>query len=64
VTGTGACVGAPVARQELRIVLEELLGRTESVSLDGEVVRGAWWRQRGPIHLPLRLQTQEQSHGH
>jgi cytochrome P450 len=62
--GIHVCVGAPVARQELRIALEELLSRTQSFVLDGNVVRGAWWRQRGPVHLPLKLQAREAASVH
>jgi cytochrome P450 len=57
--GIHVCVGAPVARQEMRIAVEELLGRTTSFCLDGEVLLGEWWRQRGPVRLPVRLHARK-----
>jgi cytochrome P450 len=55
--GVHRCIGAPVARQGLRIAVEELLARTTSFALDGPIERGRWWRQRGPTVLPLRFAT-------
>ena len=55
--GVHRCIGAPVARQELRIAIEELLARTTSFALNGPVERGHWWRQRGPTVLPLRFEA-------
>ncbi|MCA1644661.1 MAG: cytochrome P450 [Chloroflexi bacterium] len=54
--GVHMCIGAPVARLELRIALEELLRRTHSFEVDDPLVRGPWWRQRGPTQLPLRFE--------
>ncbi len=53
--GAHKCVAAAMARLELRIVLEELLARTESFALDGEV-KMASWLEFGPSSVPLRLQ--------
>jgi cytochrome P450 len=52
--GIHQCIGAPLARLELRVALEELLASTSSFTLDGEVVRPAWPRM-GVERLPLRL---------
>lgn len=39
--GIHKCVGAPLARLELAVVLHELLGRTSEVRFDGEPKRGS-----------------------
>jgi cytochrome P450 len=52
--GIHMCIGAPLARLEVRIAVEELLARTSSFELDGEVARPAWPRL-GVDRLPLRL---------
>jgi cytochrome P450 len=52
--GIHMCIGAPLARLEVRLALEELLARTGSFELDGEVARPAWPRL-GVDRLPLRL---------
>ena len=53
--GIHQCVGAPLARLELQIVAEELLARTRSFALAGEVKRLAWPRL-SVEHLPLRIE--------
>ena len=50
--GIHQCIGAPLARLEVRIALEELLARTSSFSLAGPVARPAWPRL-GVDRLPL-----------
>jgi cytochrome P450 len=40
--GIHACVGAPIARMELRIFLEELLLRTQSFAIRGGFKRNRW----------------------
>ena len=52
--GIHQCIGAPLARLELRVALEELLAQTSSFALDGEVARPAWPRL-GVDRLPLRF---------
>jgi cytochrome P450 len=52
--GAHKCVAAAMARLELRIVLEELLARTESFGLEGEV-RMASWLEFGPSVVPLHI---------
>jgi cytochrome P450 len=52
--GIHLCIGAPLARLEARIALEELLSRTSSFALDGDVARPAWPRL-GVDRLPLRM---------
>lgn len=52
--GVHKCPGAPLARLELTVALDELLARTRGLDLDGEVT---WlrWPLYGPATLPLRL---------
>jgi cytochrome P450 len=56
--GIHKCVGAPLARLELRVALEEWLRRTQSFGLSGEVTVEPWHRF-GPRHLPLWIQRGE-----
>jgi cytochrome P450 len=42
--GIHSCVGAPLARLEVRVLLEEVLARTTSFAVEGEVLRTAWPR--------------------
>jgi cytochrome P450 len=54
--GAHKCLGAPLARLEMRVALEELLARTKEFGLDGSV---AWadWPEFGPTVLPIRITT-------
>ena len=52
--GIHGCVGQALARMELRIVTEELLSRTESFELAGQVRRHAWPRHYVE-NMPLTL---------
>lgn len=52
--GIHTCLGAPIARTELRIALEELLAQTELFSLTDEEV-WAGWPHIGPAIVPLEF---------
>lgn len=56
--GIHTCMGAPLARIEIKLALEELLARTSSFALDGEVGRTIFHR-RGVTSLPLRFERRE-----
>ena len=49
------CLGAALARHEVRVVVEELLRRSPGYEIDVDAVR--WTRSpvtRGPAYLPIR----------
>jgi cytochrome P450 len=52
--GIHKCVGAPLARLELRVMFEELLRRTSHFAFDGEVARSHWPRY-GVTTLPMKF---------
>jgi cytochrome P450 len=52
--GVHSCIGAPLARLEIRVLLEELLSRTRHFDLSGSVHRTRWPRL-GVQSLPLTL---------
>ncbi len=52
--GPHICIGAPLARLELRVVLDELLDRAGSFSLAGEPVPSVGFRS-GYERLPIRF---------
>jgi cytochrome P450 len=52
--GPHICIGAPLARLELRVVLDELLDRTESFSLAGEPAASVGFKS-GYELLPIRF---------
>lgn len=52
--GIHLCLGAHLARLEVRVAVEELLARTSTFELGGPIERPAWPR-RGVTRLPLRL---------
>jgi len=57
VWGQGAhlCLGAPLARLEMRVALEELLSRTKRIELAGDAPRRAVYPSNGLAALLLRL---------
>jgi cytochrome P450 len=52
---THFCLGAGLARLEIRIVLEELLDRVRSVELTGPVRRVRTNKHAGVARMPVRL---------
>jgi cytochrome P450 len=52
--GPHMCAGIPLARQQLRIALEELLVQTKSFELCGEI-KMSGMPEIGPISVPLRI---------
>lgn len=52
--GIHTCLGAPVARMELRVALTEILAQTSSFRLDGEVMRKPF-HHMGVYRLPVLL---------
>ncbi|MEU0302950.1 cytochrome P450 [Streptomyces sp. NPDC006175] len=54
--GIHKCLGAPLARLEMRVALEELLARTTEIALAGPGTETAG-RLRGWTNLPLRVTT-------
>ena len=53
--GPHFCLGAHLARLEVRVVLEELAARVKSIELTGEPVRLRSNHINGIKHLPVRL---------
>jgi len=53
--GRHICIGAPLARMELRVVIEELLQSTSAIELDGVYVAGLASQFGGFSELPIHL---------
>jgi cytochrome P450 len=56
-SGIHKCLGAPLARLELRLALEEVLSRTSEISLAGPGVQTTGLILTGFTSLPLRFKT-------
>jgi cytochrome P450 len=56
-SGIHKCLGAPLARLELRVVLEELLAATREISLDGAPEETTGVILAGFTSLPIRVQV-------
>jgi cytochrome P450 len=54
--GPHNCVGAPLARLELRVALEEILARTSRFELDGPI-KPTRFPEIGALEAPLRFMT-------
>ncbi len=54
--GPHFCLGAHLARLEIRLVFEAIVQRTKSISLDGEVQRLRSSFINGIKHLPVRVE--------
>jgi cholest-4-en-3-one 26-monooxygenase len=53
--GPHFCLGASLARLELRVLLEEMVGRCSRIELDGDIARVRTNFLHGIKHLPVRL---------
>ncbi len=53
--GIHFCQGAPLARLEMRVALEELLSRTKRLEFAGDATRRAAYPSNGLAALPLRV---------
>ncbi|GGM94718.1 hypothetical protein GCM10011609_35220 [Lentzea pudingi] len=53
--GIHKCIGAPLARLEMRVALEELLARTSSIELSGAPDNDTGLIGGGFIRLPIRV---------
>ena len=54
--GPHRCAGAPLAAEIFEITLEELVGRTTSIELCGEI-RMSGWPEIGTLSVPVRLHS-------
>jgi cytochrome P450 len=52
--GPHQCAGAPLARVELRIALEEILAQTKGFEVDGPI-QMTRWPEFGPISVPIKI---------
>ena len=56
--GIHVCQGAPLARLEMRVAIEELLARTSTIALAGAALpERTVYPSNGPARVPLRLQA-------
>ena len=51
------CMGANLARLEIRVIFDELLDRLEDLELDGPVVRVRTNKHAGVWHMPVRFRS-------
>lgn len=61
--GVHKCIGAPLARLELRLTLEELLSRTEALAPDGDFELMEVPFETGAVRLPMRMTKQGSRNG-
>lgn len=50
--GPHMCPGAPLAKVQLRVVLEEIVARTSRIELDGDIEMTRW-PEYGPLRVPV-----------
>ena len=59
--GRHFCLGAHLARMEVRAIFKELLGRLEHLELDGEATWIRSYFVQGPKRIPIRYSLREGS---
>ena len=52
--GPHQCAGAPLARMMLRVILEELIARTDGIEIAGDIPMTTW-PEYGPLSVPVRF---------
>ncbi len=55
--GLHHCLGASLARSEIRLIFEELLPRWREIEADGPVERALSNKHGGIRHLPVRFEA-------
>jgi len=52
--GNHSCLGAPLARMEMKMAFEKLIQRLPNLRFDGEQVRAAGFNVYGRVQMPMR----------